>query len=102
MNEQKYSITLSDGTTITNLTLNGNDYISRTPIDPNIFSYNCSPIVISDDMHDEIHDNMELVQLIKVNDEYWFILRDVSIEELAKIKLQSDIEYVAMMAGVEL
>lgn len=35
-------------------------------------------------------------------EEYWFILRDVPENELAFIKLQSDIEYIAMMSEIEL
>ena len=46
--------------------------------------------------------NMELVQIIKVNDKYWFVLRDIPETELAFIKMQSDIEYVAMMSEIEL
>lgn len=45
---------------------------------------------------------MELVQITENNGEYWFILRDISAAELEQLKMQSDIEYVAMMTGVEL
>lgn len=45
---------------------------------------------------------MELVQITPVGDEYWFVLRDLTAAELKQIKMQSDIEYVAMMAGVEI
>jgi hypothetical protein len=46
---------------------------------------------------------MELVQVTEpVEGEYWFVLREVSEDELVRIKMQSDIEYVAMMSGVEL
>lgn len=51
---------------------------------------------------DEVHMNMELVQIIKVNDKYWFVLRDVPETEMAFVKMQSDIEYVAMMSEIEL
>ena len=45
---------------------------------------------------------MELVQITPMGEEYWFVLRDISKAEMEKIKMQSDIEYIAMMAGVEL
>lgn len=45
---------------------------------------------------------MELVQITEYDGQYWFILRDLSLEELDKIKTRSDIEYLPMMAGVEL
>ena len=102
MDEKTYKITLTDGTVIDDLKLNGNNYISAKSIDPAIFEYNCSLVVINDGNVDEVHPNMEFVQVTQTNGEYWLVLRDVSDEEIAKLKLQSDIEYVAMMAGVEL
>jgi hypothetical protein len=101
MDEKIYTITLADGTLIENLRLNGNNYISTEPINAVIFEGNCSPIVISDGTHNETHDNMELIQITEVNGEYWFVLRDISLEELKQIKIRSDIEYLAMMTGVE-
>jgi len=102
MDEKIYSIALADGTVIENLSLNGNNYISNAPINSELFVGNCSPVIISDGTNDEIHDNMELVQVTEVNGKYWFILRDISSEELKQIKIRADIEYVAMMTGVEL
>lgn len=102
MIEKNYKITLADGTEINNLKLNGNNYISTEPIDSSIFEGNCSPVIINDGTHEELHGNMELIQVIEVNSEYWFILRDLSSEELAQINIRSDIEYLAMMTGVEL
>lgn len=102
MDEKIYKIILADGTVLSNLKLNGNNYISNAELTPANFIGNCSPVVISDGSSNEIHENMALVQVTKVHAEHWFVLRDISSEELAKIKMQSDIEYVAMMAGVEL
>lgn len=102
MDEKIYKIVLADGTEIENLALNGNNFISKTAIQSALFEGNCSPVIISDGTHDEQHDVMELVQITEMNGEYWFVLRDVPEEELSKIKMQSDIEYVAMMTGVEL
>ena len=103
MEEKVYKITLADGTVIDNLTLNGNNFISKKPLDESVFAENCHPVVINDGTSDEVHADMELVQIVHVDaGDYWFVLRDVSAEELSKIKLQSDLEYVAMMTGVEL
>lgn len=103
MDEKIYTIILADGTSIENLRLNGNNFIARTMIDPAIFAENCSPVTISDGTNEEVHSDMELVQVTKSDSgDYWFVLRDISEEELSKIKMQSDIEYVAMMTGVEL
>mgnify|MGYP005756099681 CR=1 FL=1 len=98
-----YKITLADGTVIENLKLNGNNFISSTEIKEETFEGNCSPVTINNGTVDDVHENMELVQITKNKaGEYWFVLRDITSEELEKIKMQSDIEYVAMMSGVEL
>jgi hypothetical protein len=102
MAEKNYKITLADGTEIKNLRLNGNNYISKEPVTSSVFESNCSPVIINDGIRDELHSNMELIQITEVNDEHWFVLRDLSSEELAQIKIRSDIEYLAMMTGVEL
>jgi hypothetical protein len=103
MEEKIYKVVLADGVVIDNLRLNGNNLISKKAIDSSIFEGNCSSVVISDGETNEIHENMELVQITEpVEGEYWFVLREVSEDELARIKMQSDIEYVAMMSGVEL
>lgn len=103
MDEKIYKVTLADGTVIDGLKMNGNNFISLSPVDAAVFRGNCSLVVINDGETDETHENMDLVQVTK-NDagEYWFVLRDISKKELAQIQMQSDIEYVAMMAGVEL
>lgn len=100
MDEKIYAITLADRTVIKKLRLNGNNFISQTAVNPAIFQGNCSPVVISDGMRKEIHQHMELVQVTRPEEECWFVLRDISREELAQIKLQADLAYVAMMAGV--
>ena len=98
MDDKIYKITLADGTVINNLKLNGNNFISSTEIEESIFDGNLLTVTIKD----EIHTNMELVQISKVGSSYWFVLRDIPETELAFIKMQSDIEYVAMMSEIEL
>ena len=102
MDEKNYKITLADGTELSNLTMNGNNFISEATLDPGIFQSNCSPVVISDGEHDETHENMELVQVTEVNGQSWFVLRDMTPKELEQAKIKSDIEYLAMMCDVDL
>lgn len=102
MDKKIYTVTLADGTVIDNLTLNGNNFISKSAINPLVFEGNCSPVAISDGEHEETHEHMELVQSMVYGNDTWFILRDISQKELAQAKLESDIEYLAMMCNVEL
>lgn len=103
MDEKIYKITLADGTVIENLKMNGNNFISLLPVTEDMFAYNCSCVTINDGENDVVHENMELVQITEPETGvYWFVLRDISAQELAQMKMQSDIEYIAMMSGVEL
>ena len=67
-----------------------------------MFAGNCSPVVISDGDTEETHNNMKLVQITQSDGEYWFVLLDIPESELLRLKTQSDLEYLAMMTGVEL
>ena len=103
MEEKIYKIILGDGTEISNLKLNGNNFISTETIEESVFADNCSPVTISDGATETVHPNMELVQIVEqIPGEYWFVLRDISEEEFARTKMQSDIAYIAMMSNVEL
>lgn len=102
MNDKIYSITLADGTVLDNLRLNGNNYISDTPVEKEIFDNNCSVVVISDGESHVTYENMECVQVTKMGEEYWFILRELSADELAAIKNRADLEYIAMMCDIDL
>lgn len=103
MDEKIYKITLSDGTVIDNLKMNGDNFISNEEIDCSVFENNCAPVIISDGVSDEIHDYMEYMKVANPTDyRYWFALRDVPQKELADMALRSDLEYIAMMTGVEL
>lgn len=102
MDEKNYKITLADGTILDNLTLNGNNFVSDETVDASVFEGNCFPVIINDGITEEIHDNMELVQVTVVDGKSWFVLRDISQKELEQAKIKSDIEYIAMMCDVEL
>ena len=102
MDEKIYSVTLSDGTVIDGLRMNGNNFISKDPIDPEMFEGNLAVVVINDGETEETRENMELVQVTRMGEEYWFVLRDVPASEIANAKLRSDLDYLAMMADVEI
>lgn len=102
MDEKMYTIVLENGTTIQNLHLNGNNFVSQNPINPEIFDGNLGVVTISNGETEEIHHNMGLVQVTQMEDEYWFILRDIPENEIANAKLRSDIDYLAMMTDIEI
>lgn len=102
-----YSITLSDGTRISGLGLNGDNFISTDEVKPGDFAGKLSHVKIESDSEDYSglvgeHGAMELVQVMHYEDGYYFILRDVSSEELERVGMRADLEYVAMMLGVEI
>ena len=46
--------------------------------------------------------NVEVIHVTKMEDEWWFALRELSQEELTQKQIRSDIAYIAMMSGIEL
>jgi len=104
--EKSWKITLADGTQLKDLRLNGNNFISDIEITADIFNGNLSKVVIEglENGQETIqeYEHMELVQIVHYEDGYYFVLRELSQDELDKIKTQADIEYLAMMSDVDL
>jgi hypothetical protein len=105
--EKSWKITLADGTKLENLSLNGNNFVSENEITEDIFEGNLLKVKIEgiNDEGQEIieeHNHMELVQIVHYEDGYYFVLRDITEAELEKMKMQSDIEYLAMMSDIDL
>lgn len=96
---ENITIALSNGTELTGLELNGNNYISPEKLTEDTFADGLSPVVING----EEHEQMALVQCIQHADgRTWFILRDVTAEEVANAKLHSDIDFIALMSDIDL
>ena len=99
--EKTYIITLSDGTKIENLSLNGDNYICEiTPEElRSMFDGNLRPVHIDGEYHDE----MEVIHITPLsNGETWFTLRDMPESKKMERKNRADIEYLAMMTDNEL
>ena len=96
------TIVLSDGTTLSNLVVNGDNFISTDALTEDIFVNNMSPVTIDTDNEHMIHDHMDLVQLVQNGQEWWFVLRDITDAELAQAKLRGDIDFIAMMSDIDL
>lgn len=104
--EKSWKITLSDGTTIENLRLNGNNFVSETEIKKEMFDGKLLKVTIEGikDGKKVVNEykNMELVQIVHYEDGYYFVLRELSQEEINMAKIQGNIEYLAMMTDVDL
>ena len=86
-----YTITLHDGTGIKNLSLNGNNFISDTPLQESLFAGNLQTVHFSGPDMDETRENMELVGIRQDGGKYWFVLRELSAQELKEQKMLADI-----------
>lgn len=97
-----YTITLEDGTTLHNLTVNGDNFISQEEITQETFDGKLGTVVISDGEYEEVHKNMAIVLIQLMSDGYYFALRDLTNDEITKAKLRSDVDYIAMMSDIEI
>jgi hypothetical protein len=103
MGEKKYTMTLSDGTVLSDLTLNITKYVSATPIDENVFDGALSPVIISDGKTETIHENTQLTYFATLdNGGCEFVLTDLTSMELAIMQIQANQVYIAMMAGIDI
>lgn len=105
--EKSWKITLADGTKLENLSLNGNNFVSETIITEDDFKGKLLKVKIEGKTEDgqeiaEEHEHIELVQIAHYEDGYYFVLRDITEAELEKMKMKSDIEYLAMMSDIDL
>ena len=102
MDEKKYTIILEDGSIIKNLKMNGNNFVSKETIVPEMFDGNLGIVIINDGEIDEKHENMELIQVSKMGEEYWFILRDMPELDIAILQLRAATDYLSMMTNIEI
>jgi len=100
--EKKLTMTLSDGTKLKNLTLNGTNYVSQTKLTEADFAGKLRTVTVSDGETEETLEHCELVQITKMGKEYWFVIRELSPSEVAMKQVRADIEYVAAMADIVL
>lgn len=76
-----YKITLSDGTQLENLTLNGNNYIAQGEIADSVFEDKLSTVKIFDGENEEVCTDMVLLSNIVRDGKSWFVLGRKSEEE---------------------
>lgn len=102
MEERVITLILADGSRIENLTMNGTNYVSTKKLTEADFAGKLRTVTVDDGETQEVLEHCELVQITKMDKEYWFVLRQLSSSEVAMKQTQADIEYVAAMADVDL
>lgn len=100
--DNKIKVILADGTELTDLKMNGNNFVSPMKIDEKIFDGNLSAVTVIEGEEETTYNNMSLIHCTKYDSEYWFALRELTETELVAIKNRSDIDYIALMCDVEL
>lgn len=97
------SITLTDGTVLNNLIVNGDNFIANYSLTDDIFDMNLSPVTIEIDGIEDVHEYMKLIQITHPNaTEWWFVIQDMTPEELYRLDIESKLDYLAMMSDVDL
>lgn len=82
-----YSVTLSDGTKLNNLALNGNNFVSSTKLTEDNFKDKLSKVTITDDDGKaKDYTDMVLVQVTQMGDETWFILGEKAQDDVSKLQ----------------
>lgn len=78
-----YSITLSDGRKLENLTVNGTNFVSKTKVDEEIFWNNLAAVVISDGKTEKAYENLVFIQQMEWADgTYYLAFREKTKMEL--------------------
>ena len=78
-----YTITLSDGRKLENLTVNGTNFVSKTKVDERIFRNNLAAVKISDGKTERVYENLAFVQQMEWADgTYYLAFREKTKMEL--------------------
>lgn len=98
-----YNIRLADNTELKNLKLNGNNFISDTIIEDDIFKDNLDTVIITDENGSTEYHDMKLIQNKVYNNQSWFILAEKTKEEKEKervLELIADLTEIVLMEGM--
>lgn len=99
-----YSVKLADGTELINLELNGNNFISNTIIDDNVFKDNLGNVTITSPEGVVEYEDMKLIQNKVYGTQSWFILAEKTKDEKDKeilLQLLADLTEVVLLGGVK-
>lgn len=93
-------IILNDGTKLDNLSINGNNYISKEKIDADIFKNNLDKITIVDGKDEQVLENQKLVQVVEMNvdgQEWWFCFTEKTKEDVLQERV-NELELLILMS----
>lgn len=93
-----YTIILADGRQLTDLGMNGTNFISAEPVDESIFEENLDTVTISDGETEQIYHNVEFVQQQKWPDGWYLAFRQKSQQEL---EMEAIRKAIAESAGAQ-
>lgn len=79
-----YTITLANGTKLTKLELNGNNYIASSIIKDSVFAGNLGTVTITDGTTSTTYKDMVLIQNTVYDGFSWFILAEKTSEDTAR------------------
>lgn len=100
--KQPWTVTLDDGTAIGGLTLSGNNFISDTELTPEMFDGKLSKVTATDGENTLEWNHAELVQITHPDDRWWFVLRELSPEELFRATTKAKLDYPALVTDTDL
>ena len=87
-----YTITLSNGTKLENLELNGNNYISEQIIEDSVFEGGLDTVEISDGETTETFTDMRLMSTRVDNGKSWFVLGEKTAQQKKDEALSLELE----------
>ena len=98
-----HSIRLADNTELKDLELNGNNYISDTIVDDEIFENNLDVVTVTDENGSVEYHDMKLIQNKVCGAQSWFILVEKTEEEKEKEKINqllADLAEIVLLGGI--
>ena len=86
-----YKITLTDGTVLKNLELNGNNFIAEGVIDDAVLKDNLATVTITDGETTETFTDMILMSNIVRDNRSWFVLGEKSAQQKKEEAMEKQI-----------
>lgn len=87
-----YELTFSNGLKLPNIRMNGNNYISNTEVTKEMLSDGLSTVTIKgSDNNETVMKDVEIIQIARYTDGWYFILREIPEEEKKSINIETEL-----------